>query len=55
MKKIMIKLKISWSNTMLNYGLSQKLKLLENGKFNYLIIYFYPLSSKVDFFSLGTF
>ena len=31
-----IKLRTSYSDTMLNYRLSQKLKLLEYGKFNHL-------------------
>ena len=35
-EKTMIKLMISCSNTMLNYQLSQKLKLLGYDKFNYL-------------------
>ena len=33
-----IKLKISYSDTILNYQLSQKLKLLGNDEFNHLII-----------------
>ena len=33
-----IELRISYSNTMLNYRLSQKLKLLGNGEFNHLTI-----------------
>ena len=33
-----IEFKISCSDTMLNYGLSQKLKLLGNGEFNHLTI-----------------
>ena len=33
-----IKLKISYSNTMLNYQFFQKFKLLRNGKFNRLAI-----------------
>ena len=36
--KAKIKLKISYSNTMLNYLLFHKLKLLVNGEFNNLII-----------------
>jgi len=31
-----IKLRISYSNTMLNYQFSQKFKLLENNEFNHL-------------------
>ena len=33
-----IELKISYSDTMLNYQLSQKVKLSTNGEFNHLII-----------------
>ena len=33
-----IELRISCSDIMLNYKLSQKFKLLENGEFNYLTI-----------------
>ena len=33
-----IKLRISYSDTILNYQLSQKLKLLGNDEFNHLII-----------------
>ena len=33
-----IELKISYYDTMLNYRLSQKLKLLGNGEFNHLTI-----------------
>ena len=36
MEETMIELKISCFDTMLNYRLSQKLKLLEYGKFNHL-------------------
>jgi len=39
-EKTKIELMISCSDTMLNYRLSQKFKLLEYGKFNYLITYF---------------
>ena len=38
MEKTRIKLRTSCSNTMLNYQLSQKLKLLGNGEFNHLTI-----------------
>ena len=33
-----IELRISYSNTMLNYRFSQKFKLLENGEFNHLTV-----------------
>ena len=36
--KAEVKLGISYSDTMLNYRLSQKLKLLGNGKFNHSTI-----------------
>ena len=36
--KLEIELRISCSDTMLNYRLSQKLKLLGNGEFNHLTI-----------------
>ena len=36
--KIEIKLKIFYSDTMINYRLSQKLTLLGNGEFNHLTI-----------------
>ena len=36
--KLGIEFKISCSDTMLNYWLSQKVKLLENGEFNHLTI-----------------
>ena len=38
MKSTGIELKISCSDTMLNYRLSQKFKLLENSEFNHLTI-----------------
>ena len=34
------KLVFSYFDTMLNYGFSQKIKLLKYGKFNYLTTYF---------------
>ena len=36
--KLGIELKISYSDTMLNYRLSQKFKMLGNSEFNHLII-----------------
>ena len=36
--KLGIELKISYSDTMWNYRLSQKFKLLGNGEFNHLTI-----------------
>ena len=36
--KIEIKLRIFYSDTMINYRLSQKLTLLGNGEFNHLTI-----------------
>ena len=36
--KIEIKLRIFYSDIMINYRLSQKLTLLENGEFNHLTI-----------------
>ena len=36
--KTIIELRISYSDTMLNYWFSQKFKLLGNGEFNHLII-----------------
>jgi len=39
-EKTGIELRTSCSDTMLNYQLSQKLKLLGYGKFNHLITYF---------------
>ena len=39
-EEIEIELKTSYSDTMLNYQFSKKLKLLRYGKFNYLTTYF---------------
>ena len=39
-EETMIKFRISYFDTMLNYQFSQKFKLLEYGKFNNLITYF---------------
>ena len=36
--KLGIELRISYSDTILNYRFSQKFKLLENGEFNHLTI-----------------
>ena len=41
-----IELKISCSDIILNYQLSQKFKFLGNGEFNHLTINLTPLSSK---------
>ena len=38
MEETRIKLRILYSDTMLNYHLSQKLKLSRNGEFNHLTI-----------------
>ena len=44
--KIGIELRLSYSDTMLNYRLSQKFKMLENGEFNHLTIILTPIQLK---------
>ena len=45
-----IKLRTSYSDTMLNYRLSKKFKLLRYGKFNYLTTYFYHTNIEILYF-----
>ena len=48
MEETGIELRTSCFDTMLNYRLSQKLKLLEYGKFNHLTTFFYQCISSMN-------